>query len=197
MPFSHEQDNPALHEPADPAGVETSPDAPTPVASIADGRQRQLDPRSIRVNQISGGILAAFLCGAMLVAVIAAGIVGPFGLFGGLLLLGGWLLASALLTGLLVAWPPLSYRHTFYEVTDQGIRIRRGVLWRNVTSVPRSRIQHTDVSQGPIERAFELATLVIYTAGTHHASISLSGLARETALLIRDHLIVSGEGDAV
>ncbi len=58
-------------------------------------------------------------------------------------------------------------------------------------------MQHTDVSQGPIERLFELSTLIIYTAGTEHASISLGGLARETAFLIRDHLIEGGVDDAV
>ena len=71
------------------------------------------------------------------------------------------------------------------------------MLWRSVSSVPRSRVQHTDVSQGPIERLFELSTLIIYTAGTEHASISLSGLPRATALEIRDHLIEGGQDDAV
>jgi membrane protein YdbS with pleckstrin-like domain len=114
-----------------------------------------------------------------------------------LLLLGGWIVVSALLTGAIVAWPPVRYRHTAYEVSAQGIRIRRGVFWRSVATVPRSRVQHTDVSQGPIERAYELATLVMYTAGTQHSSVLLPGLAHETALAIRDHLIAGGEDDAV
>jgi len=38
---------------------------------------------------------------------------------------------------------------------------------------------------------------VIYTAGTHNAAVSLSGLSHETALAIRDHLIVGGQDDAV
>ena len=106
-------------------------------------------------------------------------------------------LASFLVTGLSLWWPALSYRYTAYRVSERGMRIRRGVVWRTVSSVPRSRVQHTDVSQGPIERMFGLATLVIYTAGTHHASVLLSGLAHDTALRIRDHLIAGGEDDAV
>ena len=42
--------------------------------------------------------------------------------------------------------------------------------------VPRSRVQHTDVSQGPVERRFGLGTLVIYTAGTDYARVDLAGL---------------------
>ncbi len=68
-------------------------------------------------------------------------------------------------------------------------------LASSVVTVPRSRVQHTDVSQGPIERTYDLATLIIYTAGTHYASISLGGLSHETALFIRDHLIAGGEKD--
>jgi membrane protein YdbS with pleckstrin-like domain len=173
------------------------PQTPAPGESIADGREHQLDRRSIRVDQITGAIVSAFVCAGLLVAVVIAGIVGPFGLFGGLVLLGGWIVVSAFLTGAIVAWPPVGYRHTSYQVTEQGIRIRRGVFWRSVATVPRSRVQHTDVSQGPIERAYELATLVMYTAGTQHSSVLLPGLAHETALAIRDHLIAGGEDDAV
>ena len=140
---------------------------------------------------------AAIVSGVNLIGVTIVGFAGSFGVVGVLLLLGAWLVASLALTALLLWWPAVSYRHTFYEVAEAGIRIRRGVVWRTASSVPRSRVQHTDVSQGPVQRAFGLATLVIYTAGTHNASISLGGLSRETALAIRDHLIVGGHDDAV
>jgi hypothetical protein len=58
-------------------------------------------------------------------------------------------------------------------------------------------VQHIDVTQGPIERRFELGTLVIYTAGTDHAKVALAGLEHGRALAIREHLLPSGAGDAV
>ncbi len=72
-------------------------------------------------------------------------------------------------------WAEREYRHTFYRLDAQGIEIRRGVYWRVVINVPRSRVQHTDVSQGPVERRYGLGTLVIYTAGTDHAKVDLAG----------------------
>ena len=63
--------------------------------------------------------------------------------------------------------------------------------------MPRSRVQHTDVSQGPLERGYGLGTLVIYTAGTDHAKVDLHGLDHATALAIRDHLLPREGGDAV
>lgn len=197
MPFSDEQQTPTRQESADASSVDAIPAAPPPSASLADGRERRLDPKTIRAERLAGAILAAIFSAMLLVGVVAAGIFASPGLIGALLMLGGWFALSALVTGLLLWWPAVSYRHTSYEISEQGIRIRRGVVWRTVSSVPRSRVQHTDVAQGPIERMFELATLVVYTAGTHHASVALSGLARETAFLIRDHLIVGGKDDAV
>ncbi len=83
------------------------------------------------------------------------------------------------------------------DFNDKGIRIRSGVVFRSVVSVPRSRVQHTDVSRGPIERSHGLATLIVHTAGTEHASVTLSGLAESDANAIRDYLIDVGDDDAV
>jgi membrane protein YdbS with pleckstrin-like domain len=71
------------------------------------------------------------------------------------------------------------------------------VYWRTITSVPRSRIQHTDVSQGPLERRYGLGTLLVYTAGTQHSEVKLTGLELTVARGIRAHLLPSDDGDAV
>ena len=48
--------------------------------------------------------------------------------------------------------------------------------------------QHLDLKRGPLERAFGLATLVIHTAGTRMAAVSVSGLRGEDAERLRDRL---------
>jgi len=58
-------------------------------------------------------------------------------------------------------------------------------------------VQHTDVSQGPAERSYGLGTLSVFTAGTDHARVGLSGLDHATALAIRDHLLPREGADAV
>jgi membrane protein YdbS with pleckstrin-like domain len=42
--------------------------------------------------------------------------------------------------------------------------------------VPYVRVQHIDTSRGPIERAVGLSTLVVYTAGSRGADVTISGL---------------------
>jgi hypothetical protein len=94
----------------------------------------------------------------------------------------------ALASWLAESWPLREYAHTRYRLDQDGLQIARGVYWRSMTHVPRSRVQHTDVSQGPIERKYGLGTLVVYTAGTDHARIALPGLAWDTAIALRDEL---------
>ena len=160
-------------------------------APVADGLDHPLDPRVIPLQRIGGGIFTAVLSVGSLVALAIVDEGSP------------WLKVAAWLAQLLVAawhfyrWPPRAYAHTSYRVDDQGIEIKRGVYWRIVINVPRSRVQHIDVSQGPIERNYGLGTLVIYTAGTDHAKVELEGLEHGRALRIREHLLPSESGDAV
>ena len=93
--------------------------------------------------------------------------------------------------------PAWRYQYTRYRVDRLGLTIRRGIYWRSVTSVPKSRIQHIDVLQGPVQRRFELATLVVHTAGTQSASVSLGGLSHADALPLRDFLIDRDDRDGV
>jgi membrane protein YdbS with pleckstrin-like domain len=192
-------------QPAEP-GLED--DAPDPVgsaspdtegaSSIADGIERSLDPRSVTLARVGGWIVAGAISLGSLVPLVPMFLLAP---------LPGWVKALIALLWVAVAlvlawsahrWPAIEHRHASYTVDGRGIEIRRGVVWRRVINVPRSRVQHTDVSQGPLERRFGLGTLVIYTAGTDHAKVDLHGLDHATALRIRDHLVHGdGEGDAV
>ena len=113
--------------------------------------------------------------------------VGPLWLR--LLLLGIWGIIILLLIYLSRHVPVWTYERTRYRVTSEGIEIRKGIVWRQVINVSRNRVQHTDVTQGPIQRHYGLATLTIHTAGTAHSVVTLSGVSRETALSLRDFLI--------
>lgn len=162
---------------------------------IADGLDRQLDPRVIPMQRISGGSFTAIVSVGSLVGVTIAMLAGdddrrwllPF----------VWLAVVLLLAWFTFRWPARAYQHTWYRVDDLGIEIRKGVFWRVVINVPRSRVQHIDVAQGPLDRRYGLGKLVIYTAGTDHAMVELEGLEHERALRIRAHLLPFGAGDAV
>jgi uncharacterized protein len=111
-----------------------------------------------------------------------------------------WLIGGVALVAIvvLVAWyPGARYRHLRYRVDDVGIVVRFGVIWRTQAGLPRIRIQHTDVSQGPIQRRYGVATLKLYTAGSRFTRTDLPGLEYGAAVALRDDLQRSMHADAV
>jgi membrane protein YdbS with pleckstrin-like domain len=166
--------------------------------TVADGEPRPVDPAWVTVQRIAAGIAAAaILIPATIAALLVIALVDALPWIGAAGIAAGVLALAAVLLGSAIGLPPLRYRHLRYRVDSGGLTIRSGIWWRSDVRVPRSRVQHTDVTQGPLERAHDIATLVVFTAGTEHARVSLDGLPADRAARIRDFLVESGEGDGV
>lgn len=170
----------------------SDPDSP-----IADGLERQLDPRTIPLQQTVSWVVSAVLAAVSLVPLLIGWAASGFSLLVLPVVVVLWVLLNGVIAWHGQRWPAIEYRHASYRVDALGIEIRKGVYWRTVINVPRSRVQHTDVAQGPLERKYGLATLVVYTAGTDHAKVGLGGLDHATALRIREHLLPTEQSDAV
>lgn len=102
--------------------------------------------------------------------------------------------------GLMAAWewPQRRYARWGWRVGEIDIRTQQGVMWRRESVVLHARIQHVDTQQGPIERMFGLASVVIYTAGSVGAVVKIPGLPAPDAERLRDRLVeLSGAEDAV
>ena len=92
----------------------------------------------------------------------------------------------------------LRYRSWRYEIRDDSIYLERGVLTRVRTVVPFVRIQHVDSSRSPVERAVGLGRVVVYTAGSRGADVSVPGLTPAAADDLRERLkrlAIRAEGD--
>lgn len=59
----------------------------------------------------------------------------------------------------------LRFDTTWYVVTDRALRIRRGIWVIQETTITFENVQNVSITQGPVERAFGIATLVVDTAG--------------------------------
>jgi membrane protein YdbS with pleckstrin-like domain len=157
-----------------------------------------LDPRYIPQQRLVGRLLllaASAPSFVVLLTVLATR--DDLGAPGRAALAALWIAAFGMLAWLAETWPARAFAHTRYGLDADGLQIARGVYWRSLTYVPRSRVQHTDVSQGPVERRYGLGTLIVYTAGTDHARVALPGLAWETAVALRDELRLASGADDV
>ncbi len=155
----------------------------------ADGSFRKLHANYVAAARIGGWIATANVAVVLPIGVGILVIVKslPFAASLALSLLAFFILEACVFGAHF--WPLFEYRHTRWRLDTDGLEIRRGVIWRHTISVPRERIQHTDVARGPIQRRYGLATLSVNTAGTHHSQIDLAGISYETAQAIRNYLL--------
>ncbi len=165
--------------------------------SIVDGEEHSVDPRSVKVSRMIGVPVTLLIAMLPLIFITLGWALGGIPTVIYLPLLGGLLLVLALLVLFAYKWPAARHKRLRYLVDEGGLRIRRGVFWRKVIWIPISRVQHTDVSQGPVQRPFGLATLTVHTAGTAGASISLAGLEHGIATRLCDHLRPDHATDAI
>ncbi len=82
----------------------------------------------------------------------------------------------------------LLYRDWRFELQDDALYLERGVLTRVETAVPYVRVQHVDTQRSPVDRALGLSSVVIYTAGSRGADVTVPGLTPERAKRLRNEL---------
>ena len=83
----------------------------------------------------------------------------------------------------LVVLPPIRFMRWRYELSDDYLDIARGIVWRKRFVIPFIRVQNTDTRQGPILRAFGLASVTVAPAAGEH---EIPGLDSQTAEQLRD-----------
>lgn len=81
--------------------------------------------------------------------------------------------------------PAVAYRRWRWEVAQEEVRLREGLIIVTHTVIPMVRIQHADTSQGPIMRMMGLMDVHISTAAGKH---TIPALSVEHAAQLRDRI---------
>lgn len=82
-----------------------------------------------------------------------------------------------------------------YAERADDLLVRHGLLFRRLSVVPYGRMQFVDVTAGPLERLFGLATVQLHTAAAA-SDARIPGLPPEEAARLRDRLAALGEARA-
>lgn len=107
--------------------------------------------------------------------------------------------------GLLIPpWIAVGYYHVgrlFYSrkylLRQHDITYYSGWIWRDIVTVPYSRIQHCETNQGPIEKWYGLATLEVFTAGKQQHDMAIPGLLLDDAERIKYFLLHKQESTEI
>jgi uncharacterized membrane protein YdbT with pleckstrin-like domain len=72
---------------------------------------------------------------------------------------------------------------TVYTITNERLRIRTGLLSKNVQQTDINRVQNVNTSQGPLERVMQVGKVDFDTAGTDDGSFTFEGIANPEAIV--------------
>ncbi|HFA52023.1 MAG TPA: hypothetical protein ENJ95_23650 [Bacteroidetes bacterium] len=149
--------------------------------SVNDIEYKKLAPAYKQVEYIATAIFFAFL---LIGAVIAFYNVPPehedarSGIF----------IIWAVLFALSMYLAGKRYEMSGYALREHDVIHKYGVWWRTVTVIPFNRMQHCEISQGPVQNIFGLATLRVFTAGGNSSDMAIDGLEHEEAKRIKDFI---------
>ncbi len=147
---------------------------------------RGVDPALLRVRRL----LAALGVGlpTLVVAVVLLVLLGPVAAVAAVLVGGAvLLLVLRVVRRQVAAWA--------WTERDDDLLLSRGVLVRRTTVVPYGRMQYVDVTAGPLDRRYGIATVVLHTAAAATDAV-VPGLRAADAERLRDRLAALGEARA-
>lgn len=87
---------------------------------------------------------------------------------------------------------PRRVRSIGYQLRDDDLLFRRGIMWQRFVAVPYGRMQLIDINRGPVARALGLSELKFVTAAAA-AGVTLPGLPEADADELRDRLVALAE----
>ena len=104
------------------------------------------------------------------------------------------LLILVLVVPLTEVYARLAYNNWKYELTDDGLKIEKGIIWKKYTTIPYERIQNVDMQRGIIARIFGFSSINVQTAGAAYGNGSarsegyLPAVSMDKAEKIREYL---------
>jgi membrane protein YdbS with pleckstrin-like domain len=142
----------------------------------------------VQIGWVLGRVVNAFFLGTM--AFFAASSLTRWPV-GSPSLVGLVVFVATLLLGLWHA--RLLFASWRWALRDDDVFASYGVVWRVTRSIPRVRVQHVDVTSGPIDRALGFVQVSLHVAGSAGAVLTIPGLAPAEAETLREALLGSAK----
>jgi membrane protein YdbS with pleckstrin-like domain len=151
--------------------------------SIEEVTYEKLDARYRRMSLLQGGIFSVIL-------LIAYGIAAFFEpvmlrVLYLVLFLSAWLVFSVIY----LAAAYYAYEKAGVALRQRDLLYKSGIFFQDVEAVPFNRIQHCELSQGPLERFFGLSSVSVFTAGGSSRDVVIEGLSREKAIRLKNYIL--------
>lgn len=83
-----------------------------------------------------------------------------------------------------------------FELGEEDLAVAKGIFWKSWRFVNRNRVQHVDVTSGPVARALGLVHVSIFVGGMHTAAAYIPGVSQHEAEVLRSSLVRASDAGA-
>jgi membrane protein YdbS with pleckstrin-like domain len=152
----------------------------------------RLELPEVTWRRVSPKYVVVDVVGALLFTIVVSAASCLPALFSGVVIL-YWIpavVAAAMLIA--IAFIPRRVRSIGYQLREDDLLFRRGLLFQRFVSVPYGRMQLVDINRGPVARILGLSDLKFVTAAAS-SGVSIPGLPLADAEELRDHLVALAE----
>ncbi len=158
------------------------PEAPRRLDLPGVSEWKRVSPRHVLVEIVGTVLFGLALCGGAVLLWLVVGVEwAPY------------LIATiVLVTVITVLFEPRRVRAIGYQLRQDDLLFRRGIMFARFVSVPYGRMQLVDITRGPIARWLGLADLKFVTAAAS-SGVLIPGLAEADAESLRDRLVELAE----
>lgn len=147
---------------------------------------RRPSPRLLTLRRVQVAVVVVPLA-AVVAVLVALGTAAWGAVLGAGVVLGFGVIAEWIARRRVRAWR--------YAEREDDLLVQRGLLFSRLSVVPYGRMQFIDVTAGPFERSFGLATVRMHTAAAA-SDARIPGLSSAEAARLRDRLAELGEAQA-
>ena len=94
-----------------------------------------------------------------------------------------WTAIAVIIAGVgFLIWIPAFFRELEYAIEEDIVRGKKGVFFKKRVTVPFTKITNIDITQGPMQRFFNIGSIHVQTAGAtgpsgHNPELRIDGIA--------------------
>ena len=149
---------------------------------LQQGEWRRVSPKYVVVDLVGNLIFALIVVGAACIPAFATRNVF------------WWTLPAslAIVFAVALALTPRRVRAMGYQLRDDDLVFRKGLMFQRFVAVPYGRMQLVDINRGPLDRAVGLSELKFVTAAAS-TGVTIPGLPEADAEELRDRLVALAE----
>lgn len=82
-----------------------------------------------------------------------------------------------------------SYENFRFKLGDEDLAVAKGIFWKQWKFISRNRVQHVDITAGPVNRYLGIVQVSIYVGGMAMAAAVIPGLTTARGEELRKRLV--------